>query len=91
MEGFAHRSRGPGTVQDMGVAVKMLCLVAILHRLKGESHVPSQSKCRLSYEDTRQRTGSLHDRKSQQPRLQETAASDAPLITHPLTLPLGSL
>lgn len=52
MEGFAHRSRWPGTVQDMVVAVKMLCLVAILHRLKGESHVPSQSKCRLSYEDT---------------------------------------
>lgn len=38
-----------------------------------------------------QRTGSLHDRKSQQPRLQETAASDAPLRTHPLALPLRSL
>lgn len=64
MEGFARCSRGPGTVQDIVVAFKMLCLVAILHRLKGESHVPSESKCRLSYEDTHQRIGSLHDRKS---------------------------
>lgn len=86
VEGVTHCSHGPGTVQDMVLAFKMLCLVAILQRRKGESLSLLPSQSHFTWAAEIRGWGLQLTEKSQQPRLKETAARDASVRTYSLII-----